>query len=227
MSHPVVDLLTAVAAGRRPEPDGRVDVHSQPPGPSAGVLAFTAHHVVAADVNADWVHLQLDADDLGSPMKGEFLVALSRLLRRPQGALDVVLLAPGRGGRPPLDLAPLDGAHPRLTRAHRYRTEVRAYAVAELPGALVLVGRGFAGRWETAFEVPPGERGRGYGRLLAAAARHLVPPGEALWAQVSPGNAASLRVLLAAGYVVVGAEVLFVPRLTPEAAGPELRRPPG
>lgn len=209
MIHPVSDLLAGVAAGRLPPADAAVQVHPQPPGRSAAVLAFTAHHVVAADVHPDWVHDRMDPQDLGSPMKGAFLVALAELLRRRQGALDAVLVAPGRAGGPALDLEPMAGDHPRLARAHRYRTEIRAYAVPEAPGAMVLVGRGFAGRWETAFEVPQGEQGRGYGRALAAAARHLVPPGEPVWAQVSPGNAASLRTVLAAGYLPVGAEVLF------------------
>jgi hypothetical protein len=48
--------------------------------------------------------------------------------------------------------------------------------------------------------------------VLAAAARHLVPDGRPIWGQVAPGNAASLRAFLAAGYVPVGAEVLLTPR---------------
>jgi hypothetical protein len=38
----------------------------------------------------------------------------------------------------------------------------------------------------------------------------LAPRGEPLFAQVAPGNAASLRAFLAAGYRPVGAEVLFL-----------------
>ena len=41
------------------------------------------------------------------------------------------------------------------------------------------------------------------------ASRRLVPPGEAIFAQTSPGNAASLRALLAAGFVPLGSEVIF------------------
>ena len=42
-----------------------------------------------------------------------------------------------------------------------------------------------------------------------ATARHLVPAREVLFAQVAPGNAASLRVVEAAGFRPIGAEVLF------------------
>jgi len=213
--HPVQELLAAVTAGRMPLADGAVEVHPQPSGPSAGVLAFTGHHVVAADVNPDWVHRQLDGDDLGALMKPPFLNSLAELLRRPAGALDAVLVASGRAGRLPLDLVPLDDEHPRLTRAQRYRTDIQAYVVDAIPQAMVLVGRGLAGRWEIAFEVPPADSGRGLGRVLADAARCLVPAGEPVWAQVSPGNAASLRAVLAAGYVPVGSEVLFPGRIVP------------
>ena len=60
-----------------------------------------------------------------------------------------------------------------------------------------------------AFEVDPARRNHGLGRRLVAAARHLVPPGEVLFAQVAAGNAASLRVVEAAGFRPIGAEVLF------------------
>jgi L-amino acid N-acyltransferase YncA len=59
-------------------------------------------------------------------------------------------------------------------------------------------------------ELDEARRGRGLGRALAAAARHLVPGGAPLWAQITPGNAASVRAFLAAGYQPVGAEVLFL-----------------
>lgn len=73
----------------------------------------------------------------------------------------------------------------------------------------MLIGRGVAGRWETAIEVDPECRGRGLGQRLARAARHLVPGGAPVWAQVAPANAASMRAFLAAGFVPVGAEALL------------------
>jgi RimJ/RimL family protein N-acetyltransferase len=97
--------------------------------------------------------------------------------------------------------------HPRVRRARRYRPRLRIWIAGH--GVLVL-GRGLAGRWEAAVEVAPGHRERGLGRALAGAARHLVPDGRPVWAQVSPGNAASVRAFLAAGYRPVGAEALLV-----------------
>ena len=101
--------------------------------------------------------------------------------------------------------------HPRVVRALRYRDDVRVWRT---PGGAghVIVGRGLAGRWETAFEVEPAARGHGLGRRLAIAATALVPAGEPVWAQVAPGNAASLRAVLAAGYQPVCGEVLLPPR---------------
>ena len=106
-----------------------------------------------------------------------------------------------------MHLRPEDGrAHPRIARALRYRDDVRAWLA---DGGVVLLGRGVAGRWEVAIEVEPGHRGQGLGALLAIAARHLVPAGRPLWAQIAPGNAASVRAFLAAGFRPVGAEALL------------------
>jgi RimJ/RimL family protein N-acetyltransferase len=74
---------------------------------------------------------------------------------------------------------------------------------------VLVVGRGLCNRWEIGYEIAPDARGKGLGRRLVAAARGLVPSGEPLWAQIAPGNAASMRSTLAAGFVPVAAEVLF------------------
>jgi hypothetical protein len=86
---------------------------------------------------------------------------------------------------------------------------VRAWESADRSGLLV-VGRGLAGRWEAAFEVSGFSRGRGLGRTLAAVSMLAVPRGERVFVQVAPGNAASLRAVLAAGFHPIGAEVLFL-----------------
>jgi GNAT superfamily N-acetyltransferase len=125
----------------------------------------------------------------------------------------------GRSGLPLPDPAPTgwqpgDAAiHPRVERALRYRSDVRVWASEH---GVVILGRGLAGRWETAIEVNPASRNKGYGRALATAARHLVPDGRPVWGQIAPGNASSLRAFLAAGYLPVGSEVILT-AFPPEA----------
>lgn len=78
----------------------------------------------------------------------------------------------------------------------------------------MIVGRGLAGRYEVSIEVEPERQGEGLGRSLAQAAPALIPSESPLFAQVAPGNAASLRAFLNAGYRPVGAEVLFLKTTT-------------
>lgn len=213
----VAALLAGVAAGRFPPADGAVEVVPQPPGPVAAVLSFTAHHVVAADVEPAWVHARLPPGELSAPMGARFLHELGTALGRSGDSIDAVLVGRGTGAGPAA-VAPAgaqlvevaaDVDHPRVARARRYRTDVRAWEAAGGAGLLVL-GRGLAGRWELAFEVAPERRGRGLGRALAVAGLAVVPAGEPLFVQVAPGNVASLRAVLATGaYVPVGSELLF------------------
>jgi GNAT superfamily N-acetyltransferase len=189
----LLQLLHDAARGTPPPADGLVEVWPAPPGAVDAVLGFTAHHVVAARVDPDLVAARLPDGDLSAPMGPAFLGWLGERL-----------------GSTPLELAPgvdLD-RHERVARALRYRDDLQVWTAREGAGVLVL-GRGLAGRREVAFEVDPGWRNRGLGRSLVAAARHLTPPGEPLFAQVAPGNVASLRVVEAAGFRPVGAEVLF------------------
>lgn len=73
------------------------------------------------------------------------------------------------------------------------------------------IGRGLPDRWEAGFEVDPPHRGRGLRRALTCASRHLIPSEEAIFMQVAVGNVAPLRAILAAGFVQVASEILFVP----------------
>ena len=144
---------------------------------------------------------------LGAPRSVHNLAAPASRLSLPQPA-QPRQAAQSRTRQPPgPGRVTADAGHPRVARAMRYRTEVRAW---QAPGGVVVVGRGVAGRWEAAIEVDPGGRGRGLGRELATAARHLVPDGAPVWAQIAPGNAASVRAFLAAGFAPVGGEALLL-----------------
>jgi hypothetical protein len=210
MTHPLLGVLLGAARGRPPAPDGAVEVLPGLPGPVDAVLAFTAHHLVVVDVDPALVAERLPDGDLSAPMSPAFLGWLGGLLGSRPGSLDVVLAAEGLGDSPPLELARVadPGRHPRVVEALRHRRDLEVWSDPQRAG-LVLLGRGLAGRRELAFEVEPARRNRGLGRRLVAAARHLTPPGEPLFAQVAAGNAASLRALAVAGFRPLGAEVLF------------------
>jgi hypothetical protein len=210
----LLDLLTEAACGRPPAADGSVVVMPAP-GPVSAVLAFTAHHVIAADIDADEVARRLPPDDLGAPMSPAFLLWLAGWLGAEPGVHDVLLAAEsspdaGDGGPALTEREDLDD-HPRVQRAARYRPRHRVWSIDGDAGVLV-VGQGLAGRWEMAYEIEPWARNRGLGRRVAMAARSLVEPGVPVFAQVSPGNAASLRAVLAAGFRPIGGEILFAPR---------------
>ncbi len=172
------------------------------------VVGFTAHHVVAADVEPEWVAAQLPGDDLSAPMSARFLVALGDRIGRQAGSLDVVLAVGGLAGEPRLvEVAGAD--HPRVVRAHRYRSGVRVFEAAG-GAAVVVVGHGLTLRREIAVEVDPAARNRGLGAAALLEARRLSPEDDVLYAQVAPGNAASLRSFLRAGFEPIGCEVLFL-----------------
>jgi hypothetical protein len=164
-------LLLDAAGGAPPPADGVVEVWAAPTGPVDAVLAFTAHHVVAAAVDPDLVAARLPDGDLSAPMGPAFLGWLGERLGSRPGSLDVVLAAGGLGGSPPLELTPgvdLD-RHEPVVRALRYRSDLQVWTAEGDAGVLVL-GRGLAGRREVAFEVDPTRRNRGLGRSLVAAA---------------------------------------------------------
>jgi hypothetical protein len=202
-------MLDAAAHGVFPPADGVVDVLPAPPGTSDAVVAFTGHFVVAADVDPPLVRERLPHGDFSAPLSPAFLHWLSNRLGRHPSSHDAVLCAIGDGAGAPDWLVRDDGvAHPRVARAARSRDLVSVWAVNDGAGVLAL-GRGLCGRWEFGYEIEPEAQGRRLGRALAAAVRSIVPAGEPVWAQVAPGNAASLRSTLAAGFVPIGAEVLF------------------
>jgi GNAT superfamily N-acetyltransferase len=225
----LADLLNRAASGEFPPPDGGVEILAQPAARDAGVISLTAFAVVFADTDPAWISAELPADDLAAPLSATFLHALGQRLNRQAGSIDVLTCGTPLPGAPPPELMlveidpvrpvspsggpvlpsggpPRTEAHARIIRALRYRDDVRAW---QTTGGVITLGRGVAGRWETAIEVDPNHRGAGLGGRLASAARHLVPDGAPVWAQIAPGNAASVRAFLRAGFRPVGAEVLL------------------
>src|SRR5207237_3005813 len=157
------------------------------------MIGFTAHFVLAASIEPAEVAARLPEGDFSVPMSARFLTWIADRLGSRPTTFDALLCANGEGCGPPRWLREVDGLdHPRVDRATRYRTDMRTYATDDGNGVLI-VGRGICGRWEAGYEIAPNARGKGLGRRVAAAARGLVPRGEPVWAQVAPGNAASLR----------------------------------
>jgi GNAT superfamily N-acetyltransferase len=208
-AHPLVGLFAAAGRGSFPPPDGRVDVVGSPGPPCDALVAFTAHYVLAADVDEQEISARWPPGELSRPFLAHSLLWLAERLGREPLTHDALLVTIGDGsGAPPWLRRDDDAVHPRVDRASRFRDVESIWSVDDGAGILI-VGRGLAGRREVGYEVAPEHRNDGLGRRLVAAARGLVPAGEPLWAQVAPGNAASMRSTLAAGFAPVGAEVLF------------------
>jgi hypothetical protein len=205
-SDALADLFAEVVAGRHPEPDGGFRV--VPPDATTGhhaVLCFTGHAVIATD----W--LDHDVRDLGADgVGGAHHPDVLRALAGPGAFIDVLdatLLASGRGaGGTTLRWTDRHDDHPRVRYARRGRVDVRVLADER---GLVTVGRGLGGRTEIGMELHRAGPSHGVGRTLVADALAELPAGEPVWAACSPGNARSLRALLAVGFVPVGSEVII------------------
>jgi ribosomal protein S18 acetylase RimI-like enzyme len=201
-------ILEGIERGEFPPADFQITHVAAPSPRESAVVSTTGHVIVAADVTPDWLGEHLPTNDPGAAFNPPFLRALELQLDRRVNNIDLMLLAGPMAGPPEVTVRTIeDQTHSRVRRAQRYRTDLTVYSV---DGAVMIIGRGVAGRWEVALEVAPECRGKGLGRSLATAARHLVPEDRPIWAQVAPGNAASLRAFLAAGFLPVGEEALLV-----------------
>jgi hypothetical protein len=121
--------------------------------------------------------------------------------------IDVTLAALGHGSdarslQPDLG----DAAHPRVAYARRLRRDVLVQG--DERGLITLV-KGLAGRDEISIETPEASFGKGGGRSLMRDVLAAWPKGLPLFAAVSPGNARSMRAFLAAGFRLIGSEVLI------------------
>jgi hypothetical protein len=207
--HPLAARFHDAAHGVFPPADGIVEVVPSPGPPCDAIVGFTGHFVIAGDLDAREVARRMPPDDFSVPFSPGSLQWLASELGLEPATYDALLVTIGDGEGAPAWLRRADDLeHPRVDRASRYRV-IDSVWTADDGAGLLIVGRGLCGRWELGYEVAEGDRGAGLGRRLVAAARGIVPAGEPLWAQVAPGNAASMRSTLAAGFVPVAAEVLF------------------
>lgn len=213
---PLAALMTDLADGRFPPPDGTIRL--VPPDVTTGlsaVLSFTACVVAATtctlgDLEAWGIDAYGGAHHprvlLGMAGEGGWV-----------GVLDSVLVARGTGRSPSTRLVPADEL-PGLERVGYATALRRDVGVLVDERGVVTLGRGLGGRLELGFEVVEGERSRGHGRGLLVAALDAVADGEPVFASCAPGNVRSLRALAAAGFVAVGSEVLVRPAPAHNAA---------
>lgn len=208
-AHPLAEMLSAAAEGSFPPVDGVVEV--VPPDTDAAAVAiveFTGHAVVMIARPADDPDLtRLDA--FGGVSKPGFVSAIA-----PPGSVigshDAVLVRRG-GSTRASSVAPLPESsdhehHPRVARARTHRRDVCVYADER---GLVTLGRGLVGRLEISVELTSTDAPPGSGRSLILGGLEHVDGDEFVWAQVAPGNAASLRAFLACGFVPIGSEILI------------------
>jgi hypothetical protein len=202
--HPLREIWLAAAAGRFPAVDGGYTfVPPFEPG-LEGVVSFTGHAFLATDLD-DSSFAGLALDGFGAALHPSVLQRISGP-RGVVGVQDATLVGFGRGGGG-LPLRTDCDEHARVRYAQQVRHELRVYGDDR---GLVTLGLGHAGRTEISVEASGGG-GSGSGRALIADALALTPPGEPVFAAVSPGNARSLRAFLAAGFTPLGGEMWIKP----------------
>jgi len=206
-SHPLAAVLTAAAAGRFPSPDGAVELLPPDDDGTHAVVELAGHSYALTDCAMDDL-LALGADGFGGCTHPDVL----RWLAGPEGwigSIDVVLVAMARPGDRLAERRDLED-HPRVARARAHRRDVRVFGDDR---GLVTLGHGLVGRLELSVELyDVTSRSDGAGRVLIAGALAVARYRELVWAQVSPGNAASLRAFLACGFVPIGSEILLRPK---------------
>jgi RimJ/RimL family protein N-acetyltransferase len=204
--HPLADALIAASDGRFPPVDGVVEVVPPDGAGTCAVVEFTGHSFVLTGRSAaDPLFAAVDA--FGGATDPRLLVQLAG----PSGwigSLDLVMARrAGPGEVTALPAAVGFGDHPRVRRARDHRRDLRVFGDER---GVVCIGRGLVDRTEIAIEVDAA-RGSGHGRELVVAAMANLSDGELVFAQVAPGNAASVRMFLACGFAPIGSEVLIDP----------------
>jgi hypothetical protein len=205
--HPLASVLRDAAAGSFPPVDGVVEIVPPDAAGTHAVVEFTGHAYVLTDRSRSDA-LFVGRDGFGGASHPRLLDALAGPMGQ-IGSHDMVLVrhADPADGDPLPETDAFDW-HPRVARARHHRRDVRVLGDDR---GLVCIGVGLVGRTEVSVEVTRVGVGGGAGRQLVLGALAVLPAGELVFAQVAPGNAASLRVFLACGFVPIGSEVLIEP----------------
>jgi hypothetical protein len=210
--HPLAEIIQDADAGRFPAADGgwsRVPTWRDG---VEGIVCFTGHAVFA--VGSDISHGRiagLGADGFGGAAHPRLLSGLAG----PAGWIgsqDALLAGhgTGEGGEAALVPRPDLSSHPRAQYAASMRDTPRTYGYPDpARSAVAILSTGLAGLTELSFELEPDRRGGGQATGLIRAALATLPSGELVVAAVTPGNAASLRALLAAGFTPLGSVQLL------------------
>lgn len=205
--HRLYQLLTDAAAGSFPPVDGQFEVMAPDDNRTHAIVEFTGHAVILGHTEAARLD-ELGVDGFGGashPTVQLHLAGDGGFI----GCHDVVLACPARRDPsvPPLEpRADLDD-HPRVLRSRQHRRNV---AVLGDDTGVVTVGEGLVGRTEISIELT-GTGAPGSGRRLLRRGIAALEPGTLVFAQVTPGNAASLRAFLACGFVPICSEILIHP----------------
>lgn len=203
VDHPLVSVLRDAANGMFPPVDGVADLMPPDAAGTHAVVSFTGHSYVLTDLTAsDFGDLTLDGFGGATHPAVLLRVAGGGAI----GSLDVVLVASGHGGSTALTERTDLEHHPRVARARHHRRDVRVLGDEH---GIVTIGRGLVDRVEMSVELLDHAHGAGAGRRLITEGLRAATADTLVFAQVAPGNAASLRAFLACGFRPIGSEVLI------------------
>lgn len=203
--HPLLAVLESAAADVFPDVDGVVQVMPPDDAGTCAIVEFTGHaFVLTRRLSNDPVFVDIDA--FGAATAPGFVLDVAG----PAGWIgshDLVMVRRGGAGRSVLPATAAFDDHPRVRRSRDHRRDVEVFGDER---GLATIGRGLAGRTELSVEVV-GTPAAGSGRALILGAVAAVPDETLVFAQVAPGNAASVRAFLACGFVPIGSEILIEP----------------
>lgn len=207
--HPLGKLISSAADGHFLPADGTWQRVQPWRPPLEAIISFTGHAVMAVSSDLpDNVLIALGADGFGGAHDPRLVTALAG----PDAwidSLDVLLAARGTADSPRLVHRPDLATHSRARFAAEVRDDLEIFGYPDADrSAVAILSKGVAGLLELSFEVEPEHR-PGAGTALVKDALSVVPAEELVVTAVAPGNAASLRAVLKAGFTPLGSLQLF------------------